>query len=157
MCLHRRNETPQPHVAVFPAGSAGTLETHLRVHLNFFKRSWALDRLLFARLFLNDTTVLPKNLPDGACGSRKCLNSMLKLRITRQIVQNGSWPRSSLKILGGSITNSQNPLFHLGIGLRVRCFAPKRLAKQHFCIPNRDFTEPSLPFFNPTDGSTNTG
>jgi hypothetical protein len=79
---------------------------------------------------------------------------MLKLRITRQIVQDGSWPGGSLKILWGSIAKSQNALFHLWVSLWVRRFASKRLAEQHLCIPNWSFTESFLPFFNPADGST---
>jgi hypothetical protein len=117
------------YMLLFPRRIGGNARNTFEVHLNFFKRSGALDRSLFARLFLNDTIVLPKNLPDGACGSGKCLCSMLKPRIARQIIQNGSWSWDSLKILRGSITNSQNPLFYLWISLWVWRFTPKRLAE----------------------------
>jgi hypothetical protein len=79
---------------------------------------------------------------------------MLKERITRQILQDGSRPWGSLKMLRGSITNGQNPLFHLGISLWVRGLASEWLAKQHPRVSGRSLTQALFPLLNPTQGST---
>jgi hypothetical protein len=93
------------HMLLLPSRISRNARNAFEVHLDFFKRLRTLDRVTLTKLFVSYTIVATQDLPDRACRVGQCLNPMLKLRITRQIIEDGSRPRSALKMLWRCITN----------------------------------------------------
>jgi hypothetical protein len=103
---------------------------------------------------IQDTSELPQNTPDCACGARKGLALSQQLLVAMEVVENRSWPWRPLEVLRRVFTNLHNPLHNTGMDLWIGGVMGSRLREQHLQIIGRSCSQSLQPLFHPTQGAT---
>src|SRR5262249_28730505 len=108
------------HVLLLAVGIRRHAGRILEIELNLFHRLGAILWSMMAARWIQDTSLLTQDTPDGAGGARKRRTLRQQLLISMEVVQNRSGTWCSLEVLRRMLANLHNALddtrMDLGIG-----------------------------------------
>jgi hypothetical protein len=129
----------------------------LEIELNLFQRIGTLLPAARTMRCIQDTSDLPQDAPDRACGARKREMLRLQLLVTREVVENCSRPWRPVEVLRRVFANLHNVLDDTRMDLWIRGVMGPRVREQHLQIIGGSYSQSLEPLLDPAQATAEGG